>query len=253
MWPIRPPAGKRTGTIAMSDGWDESAAAWIASVGQNGDWGRERVLDAPMLARVRAAPPVSALDVGCGEGRFCRMLQAQGVVTVGIDPTAALLEAARRLDPDGDYRPGRAEALDFPDGAFDLVVSYLTLIDIPDARSAIGEMARVLKPGGRLLIANLSSFASAGMNMGWTDLADGRRAYAFDGYLDERAEEVAWRGIRILNWHRPLSAYISLCLDQGLILTHFDEPPAHSGDPDRIARHRRAPWFVLMEWTKPTA
>lgn len=237
----------------MSDGWNESADAWIASQGQGGDWSREYVLDAPMLARVRAAAPANALDVGCGEGRFCRMLRDTGVAAIGVDPTAALLGTARRLDPTGDYRSGRAEALDFAEASFDLVVSYLTLIDIPDARAAIAEMSRVLRPGGRLLIANLNSFTSAGMTLGWSDLADGRRAYAFDDYLDEKVEEVAWQGIRILNWHRPLSTYMTLCLEQGLILTHFDEPPAHGGDPQKIARHRRAPWFVLMEWAKPPA
>lgn len=234
----------------MTDGWDDSAAAWVASMGSQGDWSREFVLDAPMLERVRAAQPTTALDVGCGEGRFCRMLRAEGIAAIGIDPTAALLDTARRLDPEGDYRPGRAEALDFPDASFDLVVSYLTLIDIPDAESAIGEMTRVLKPGGRLLIANLNSFVSAGMNLGWSDLADGRRAYALDGYLDERAEWVAWRGIRIRNWHRPLSRYLSLCLANGLSLTHFAEPAAQGGDPGMAARHRRAPWFVLMEWRR---
>ena len=45
--------------------------------------------------------------------------------------------------------------------SFDLVVSYLTLVDIADFRTAIGEMTRVLKPGGALLIANLTGFTSA--------------------------------------------------------------------------------------------
>lgn len=237
----------------MSDGWDESAEAWLVSQGQSGDWGRQYVLDRPMLERVRLAAPATALDVGCGEGRFCRIMQAQSVRTVGIDPTAALLDTARKLDPTGDYRPGRAEALAFPDDSFDLVVSYLTLIDIPDAGAAIAEMARVLKPGGRLLIANLGSFTSAGMNLGWSDLADGRDVWALDHYLDERAEEVAWNGIRILNWHRPLSTYMSLCLGQGLRLVHFDEPPGNSPDAEHDARYRRAPWFLMMEWMKPAA
>src|SRR5262245_2652852 len=114
-----------------TDGWNVSAAAWIASI-ENGDVAREFVLDAPMLERVAQCNPGSALDVGCGEGRFCRMLRARGIRVVGIDPTEALLARARMLDPDGDYRNGRAEALDFPDSSFDLVVSYLTLIDIPD-------------------------------------------------------------------------------------------------------------------------
>ena len=75
----------------MSDGWNESAAAWIRDVGPNGrDYGRRFVLDAPMLEAVRSGRFETALDVGCGEGRFCRMMQACGVPTAGIDPTEAL-------------------------------------------------------------------------------------------------------------------------------------------------------------------
>jgi len=237
----------------MSDGWVESADAWIASQGSEGDFGRRWVMDSPMLERVRRRPYVRALDVGCGEGRFCRMLKAEGIAAVGIDPTVALIDHARRFDPDGDYRVAAAEALGFEDGAFDLVVSYLSLIDIPDVSRAIAEMARVLAPGGRLLIANLAGYNSAAdaHDLGWVTLPNGRRAHAMDHYLEEKAGWIAWKGIRIQNWHRPLSTYMTLLLKQGLTLTHFAEPPAHGGDPLRQAHYNRVPWFMMMEWAKP--
>lgn len=231
----------------MSGGWDESAQAWIADQGDTGDWSRRHVLDAPMLARVRAAAPANALDVGCGEGRFCRMLRAEGVATVGIDPTEAFIDQARRLDPAGDYRLGWAEKLDVPDAAFDLVISYLTLIDIPQIAPAIAEMTRALRPGGRLLIANLNSFNSAGLGLsGLTD-----QGFAMDHYLEERAVWSEWRGIRVQNWHRPLSAYMTLLLDQGLTLTHFAEPSPIGAKPTDAERYNRAPWFMMMEWRRP--
>ena len=40
-------------------------------------------------------------------------------------------------------------------------------------------------------------------------------------------------------------------LGAGLILRHFDEPKPYGGDPDRVARHVRVPWFLVMEWEKP--
>ena len=135
-------------------------------MGERGDWGREHVLDPVMLSRVAAGRFGRALDVGCGEGRFCRMLKAAGVAATGIDPTRQLLEVARQRDPTGDYRSGNAEQLEFEAASFDLVVSYLTLIDIVDFRTAINEMARVLKPGGSLLIANLTGFTSASCRSG---------------------------------------------------------------------------------------
>src|ERR1700712_5513075 len=154
----------------MSNGWEDSSQAWIASMGeggQRGDWGREHVLDPVMLSRVAAGRFGRALDVGCGEGRFCRMLKAAHVNVIGIDPTPQLLEEARRRDPSGDYRSGKAEELPFEAASFDLVVSYLTLVDIVDFRTAIREMTRVLKPAGALLIANLTGFTSACAAQGW--------------------------------------------------------------------------------------
>ncbi|HWJ72490.1 MAG TPA: class I SAM-dependent methyltransferase [Kaistia sp.] len=187
----------------MTDGWDESAAAWIDGLGDNGDWSRRHVLDAPMLARIAGRGFSSAIDIGCGEGRFCRMMRERGLRTCGVDPTLALVAEARRRDPEGDYRIGRAEALDAETAAFDLAVSYLSLIDIPGLKAAIGEVHRVLRPGGTFLIANLQSFNTAGPPTGWTKEADGSRRFYIDHYLDERAQWVAWQGVRIVNWHRP--------------------------------------------------
>jgi len=232
----------------MSDGWVESAKAWIADMGDSGDFARACVLDRPMLELIGEGRFATALDVGCGEGRFCRMLAGRGIRTVGIDPTEALIAEARRRDPDGDYRIGRAEQLDFPDASFDLVVSYLTLIDIPDLAAAIAEMARVLRPGGSLLIANLTSFNTAAQPGFGARL--GLRP-AVDRYLEEHTDWVSWRGIRVQNWHRPLSTYMTLLLEQGLELRHFAEPSPYAGPPARIARYRRAPWFLIMEWRKP--
>src|SRR5690606_16184538 len=132
----------------------------------------------------------------------------------------------------------------------DLVVSYLTLIDIEDIDAALFEMARVLKPGGSLLIANLTSFMTAGMPSGWSDAADGGQRFVIDNYMTERAEWASWSGIRVRNWHRPLSRYMSVLLAADLELRYFDEPMPNSGDPADIDRYRRVPWFLIMEWRK---
>jgi ubiquinone/menaquinone biosynthesis C-methylase UbiE len=145
-------------------GWDSSASAWIANMGERGDRGRRLILDPALRARLADSGFRRALDVGCGEGRVCRLMQSLGIETVGIDPTEAMIAEARRRDPAGDYRLGAAEQLPFADASFDLAVTCLTLIDITDYRTAIAEMARVLVPGGTLLAANLTPVISAGMN-----------------------------------------------------------------------------------------
>lgn len=234
----------------MSQGWEQSAQAWIEAMGADGDWGRQYVLDSPMLARVSGRGFRKALDIGCGEGRFCRMMQTRGIHTTGIDPTSELIAHARRLDPRGDYRVGIAETLPLDDHSFDLAVAYLSLIDIPDLRAALAEAHRVLLPGGTFLIANLQSFNTAADPAGWTHEPDGSHRFCIDHYMDERAQWVAWNGIRIRNWHRPLQAYMATLLQAGFELRHFAEPePSDLGD-EKAQRYRRAPNFLVMEWQK---
>ena len=222
-------------------------------MGDQGDFGRRYVLDPVMILRALAKSPGRALDVGCGEGRFCRILRQSGVEVPGLDPTPGLVAQARLRDPDGLYVEGVAERLPFADETFDLVVSYLSLIDIPDFQAAIKEMARVLNPGGSLLIANLNGFNSACADTGWVKGWTGDRLhYPIDHYLTERSMWIAYRGIRIKNHHRPMSAYMRALLGSGLHLVYFDEPrPSDDAPASRAASYRRVPWFHVMEWVKP--
>ncbi|WP_172292277.1 class I SAM-dependent methyltransferase [Pseudoruegeria sp. HB172150] len=234
----------------MDNGWEASAAAWIADQGELGDFSRQYVLDGPMRARVLAAAPGRALDIGCGEGRFCRWLRGQGIAAVGLEPAQGLLDEAIRRDPEGEYVKGRAEALPFDDGAFDLAVFYLTLIDIDDMRGAVAEAARVLRPGGRVLVANLQPFNTAAT--AFDKHESGGRLIQMNRYLEEFDGWYEWRGIRIRNWHRPMAAYMGAFLEQGLRLTAFEEPRA-IGDTSETKRDRydQAPYFFMMEWLKP--
>lgn len=237
----------------MDNGWQVSAKAWIEDIGEHGDFGRRYVLDPVMLPRALARSPKNALDVGCGEGRFCRMLRQHGVAATGIDPTSALLAVARHRDKKGAYLEAKAERLPFDAKAFELVISYLSLIDIPDVQAAISEMARVLKPGGALLIANLNSFNTACAGDGWVKNRAGQRVYfPIDNYMQERAMWTEYRGIRIVNHHRPLSVYMQTLLATGLCLKYFDEPsPIPSAPQSRARSYSRVPWFQVMEWRKP--
>ena len=238
----------------MDSGWDDSAQAWIDRQGLTGDWSRRFVLDPVVLPLIRATGCKSVLDVGCGEGRLCRLLAKENLVCTGIDPTAALLARAQQLDSESNYVEGRAEELPFDDSSFDLVVSYLSLIDIENYRRGIAEMCRVLKPGGAVMVVNLNGLNTAGQATGWIKDDNGvPQHYPIDNYLSEHFDWVSWSGIRIRNWHRPLNAYMKAFLECGLQLSFFDEPRSLDPDAGRSAIFNRAPYFVVMQWLKPVA
>ncbi|WP_195821595.1 methyltransferase domain-containing protein [Roseobacter sp. MH60115] len=233
----------------MQSDWDRSAAAWIAAQGDEGDFSRRRVLDTPMLQRVTQARPDRVLDLGCGEGRFCRKLAERGYDVTGLDPTAALLAQAEARGG-ARYVTGRAEALPFGDGSFDMVVSYLSLLDIEGIDAALDEVARVLAPGGHFLIANLAGIATAAdiKGGGWEALPDGGRRIIIRHYLESRAMQSEWKGISVTNWHRPLSVYMQALLERGFHLTHFDEPSVPDPQWPQEEAYNQAPYQMMMEW-----
>ena len=236
--------------IAADGGWSGSAEAWISLI--ESDPARA-LLDPIMLRLAGDVAGARVLDVGCGEGRFCRKLAKRGARCTGIDPTALLLRTAHER---GAIAPVRAvaEALPFTDASFDLAVTYITLVDIEHYREAIAEMARALRPGGRLLAANIG-FVSAAKNAhgGWERDDAGVEQYVpIDNYAEETSRVYDWSGIRIRNYHRPLSGYMSAYLGAGLLLREFLEPT-----PDErwrsVAEFERAfrvPWFTVMLWEK---
>ncbi len=237
-------------TDHTENGWSASAEAWINDMGDQGDKGRGHVLDDPMLDRVQRAAPQNMLDIGCGEGRFCRKMHPLGIAPTGIDPTPEFIAHAQNCDPEGRYIKAEAEDLPFADASFDIAVFYLTLIDIPDFRTAIQEATRVLRPGGRILVANLAGFITAARHDGWERAETGSRVH-LTGYLKEDVYWTHWRGIRIQNWHRPPRDYMQAFLAEGLTLTQYDEPASTHPDPKIKARYDDVAYFTLMEWQKP--
>jgi SAM-dependent methyltransferase len=231
-------------------GWETSAEGWLEIQGDDGDWLRKWVLDDLIFDLCTQSCPRLLLDVGCGDGRFARKLEAAGVRVVGVDPIHRFLQRAHGLG-DGEFVRSVAEKLPFLDEMFDLVLSYVTLVDMPDYRSAIREMARVLLAGGRIVVATISPFTSS--TNGWVKDEEGRKLFfPVDRYLEETEQTLAWKGIQIVNYHRPMSAIMEGFLSCGLILEHYLEPRPIEGAPREEAEdYVRAPYATVLVWKKP--
>ena len=125
----------------------------------------------------------SVLDVGCGDGTLALTCWESGAAQVaGLDLdtrmiTRAAAFAAERRATIG-YTVGRADTLPFCDNSFDLVVSVAMLTFVPEADRVVREMARVLRPGGRLVIGDLGK---------WSCWAARRRVRAWFGSQTWRA------------------------------------------------------------------
>jgi SAM-dependent methyltransferase len=94
------------------------------------------------------------LDAGCGGGRYARLVGSSGARVVGADLSSAVIKAAQLCESLPNVAIIQADLLDLPmaDGVFDLVYSIGVLHHTPDARRAFGQIARKVKPGGRLAV-----------------------------------------------------------------------------------------------------
>jgi ubiquinone/menaquinone biosynthesis C-methylase UbiE len=104
------------------------------------------------------------LDVGCGTGHQLAALRSRGYEGAGVDASEAMLAYARENNPGAEIRNASVDALPFETESFDVVVCIEVLRHLRDPRPAIGEMARVLKPGGIALataapVLNLNLYA----------------------------------------------------------------------------------------------
>ena len=105
----------------------------------------DRIMDG-YLQPTDSAP--SLLDVGCGTGHQLATWHARGYDVAGVDGSAAMLEHARKNNPDAELHESSVEQLPLEDARFDRVACIEVLRYLPDPTACIREMARVTKPGG---------------------------------------------------------------------------------------------------------
>lgn len=123
------------------------------------------------------------LDVGCGDGVLAVELARRGGNVTGLDADPGMLAAAQERSGlarvSATFIAGDARSLPFDDSAFDIVVAITVLCFVPDAQTAFQEFARVLRPGGRLVVGELgrrSLWAAKRRISGWLGSATWRVA-----------------------------------------------------------------------------
>lgn len=229
--------------LPLAEGWDKHAQEWIT-------WaripGRDSYEQFHRDAFMQLVPPPGGLtvEVGCGEGRVSRDLQASGHRVLAADLSMTMSRAAAS-HPD---RPmpavvANATRLPLPAGAADCVVAFMSLHDIDHMPAAVTEIARILAAGGHLVLAIVHPINSAGRFSG--ERGDAGRPFVIGGsYLQsERYVDTGTHdGLTVTfhGEHRPLEAYTEALADAGFVIERLREPT----DPDPATAWHRVPLFL---------
>ena len=183
----------------------------------------------------------SVLDVGAGEGQVARVAAEAGLRVAAIDPAWAQVSVGQTRGGGVSWAQGSAMTLPFASASFDAAVACLVFEHIADLDAAIGEVARVLKPGGTFLfLLNHPLLQTPGS--GWIDDQILEEQYWRVGpYLPEAetVEEVE-KDVFITFFHRPLGRYLNALTAAGLTLARFEEPAPPQGFIDRAPEYYEA-------------
>jgi SAM-dependent methyltransferase len=227
--------------------WEENAQWWIDGFTDGADPEYEEQI-LPMAIR-ELEGFARVLDVGCGDGQIGRALgRAHGTSVIGVDPTWNQVVVAReRAERDSSIpmHVARAEAarLPFVDEAFDAVVACLVFEHIADVDSAISEVSRVLRSGGRFaFFLNHPLLQTPGS--GWIDdqiLDPPEQYWRIGDYLvEEQTVEEVEKDVFIPFIHRPLGRYVNTLVRHGFVLTGLEEPAPPPGFLARAAEYEAA-------------
>jgi len=112
---------------------------------------------AVLVEKAGLKPGQAALDLCCGQGSLTAMLSASGAQVSGLDFSPEFLRLAAKAAPDALLFEGDAANLPFDDGSFDVVVCNFGMMHLPDRARALAQINRVLRPGGKFLMATWAS------------------------------------------------------------------------------------------------
>jgi ubiquinone/menaquinone biosynthesis C-methylase UbiE len=190
-----PPVDTETGYAAWASSYDTPGNVTVAL--------EEEVVHA-LLTELPAGS--SVLDAGCGTGRHTAFLVEKGHDVVGIDSSPEMLAVAAAKAPTARFELADLERIPLPDASVDAAVCGLVLSHARDLAPVVSEVARVLRPGGRLIVSNPHPFATGLLDWRATVTDDAGRLAVIPEYPHAHAEYVdafTSGGLRIVGCHEP--------------------------------------------------
>ena len=189
------------------------------------------------------------LDLGCGAATFGLHALAAGASSyLGVDASHKMMASARDALAGtlGQVIQAGIETWDFPETAFDLVVSSLALHYVDDLDAVMAGIARALVPGGRVVFSIEHPIITS-CARGWTQPQ--RQDWVVDDYFVTGPRETSWLGGEVVRYHRTIEDYVTALQATGIVLDSLRESrpdPRRFIDETEYARRLRIPLFLFL-------
>lgn len=260
----RPPQDKRP--QGPRTDWGAVASWYDGLVGEEGSEFQKHVVHPGVLRLLAAQPGERVLDVACGQGVLCRLLQQAGTAPTGIDAAAELVRIAReRSDPSIRWHIGDARSMEKVRGlepaTFNAATCVLAIQNIHPFLPVFEGVSRMLVEGGRFVMAMMHPHfrGPKATSWGWDD-ARGVQYRRIDRYMEPRKEPIITHPGKdptgyTWTFHRPLQSYVRSLRTAGLWIDAVEEWPSHKvsdsgprAPAENVARREIPMFLAIRAW-----
>ena len=204
-------------TDQLKSSWDSNARVWSEAIRTGSIPSRRAGTDQAILRAIQREQPTSLIDIGCGEGWLVRQLRSEFECrVVGVDGSAALIEDARKSDPNGHYSVLSYDQLSDlgSEGisTFDVAVCNFALLDDQLAAN-LQQIRQVLSASGKILIQTLHPCSALGQQ----PYRDGWRRETFSAFDVSGWTPMPW-------YFRTLESWMAEIHRAGMQIVRMEEP-----------------------------
>jgi 2-polyprenyl-3-methyl-5-hydroxy-6-metoxy-1,4-benzoquinol methylase len=229
----------------ISNPWDEYAEAFGQFVArrEQADLSQDPII-LSMLELLGDISSHEVLDACCGEGFFSRVLAAHGARVTAIDISTRLIDMAKQKDPNGliDYRiEDLSKPLPELEDRFEFIASHLALNDVADYRAFADTLAKLAKPGGRLVLS---------FNNPYSFVVRGHISNYFESNTLGMYQGLSQMGVKAHFFHRTLEEYADAFLGAGFRLTRLVDVPDNIDLSSLLPEGTRFPRFMALAFEK---
>lgn len=243
--------------------WDANAEWWDDRIGEGNDF-QDELIEPTQLRLLAIRPGETAVDVGCGAGRFSRRLTELGAHVVAFDFSEKFIERARKRTPPEmtniEYHvidaTDETQMLALGTDRFDAAVATMVLMDLAEIEVLMRALRQMLKRGGRFVFsvshpcfdtAESSKFAEAAVEDGRYVVRNGVKVTAYRTPVAYKTEGILGQPEKQYCFHRPLSLIFKMGFEHGFVVDGFEEPAFERPAEQKGPFHRPLSWKNMPE------